>query len=88
MALQQAIESRTGAVASYWRIQEARVDRSANTLWFTLAGYLDEDARRAGKAPVDLMSSVVSWESGEMPTASAIYAEGKKLPALEGAVDL
>lgn len=53
MALVIPIElPRTGATAAYWRITHVQVDRNARVTDAQLHGYLDEAARRTGRAPL------------------------------------
>lgn len=53
MALLQPIElPQTGVTASYWRITHIQMDCGARVTEAQLHGYLDEDARRAGRAPL------------------------------------
>jgi len=42
----------TGATAAYWRITHVQVDCNARVTDAQLHGYLDEAARRAGRAPL------------------------------------
>ncbi len=42
----------TGATATYWRITHIQVDCNARVTDAQLHGYLDEAARRAGRAPL------------------------------------
>lgn len=52
MALYKSIESTSGATASYWRIVQAHYDYSGSVITFEAHGYLDETARRSGRAPL------------------------------------
>lgn len=42
----------TGATAAYWRITHVMLDCNASVIEAQLHGYLDEAARRAGRAPL------------------------------------
>ena len=57
MALIIPIElPQTGATAAYWRITHIQVDCNARVADAQLHGYLDEGARRAGRAPLHHMA--------------------------------
>jgi len=46
----------TGVSAQYWRLTHLQADVTAGIIEAKLHGYLDEDARRAGKSPLSVMS--------------------------------
>ena len=53
MALVKDIERDDGVVIRYWRLTSWQTDLVAGVVWVILGGYRDEDARRAGKKPVE-----------------------------------
>jgi len=56
MALMMPLElPNTGATAAYWRITHIQVDCNARVTHAQLHGYLNEAARRAGRAPLHHM---------------------------------
>lgn len=49
MAFQQTVETAAGAPVSYWMILREELDYAAGTRTVTLAGYVSEAKRRAGR---------------------------------------
>ena len=71
MALVIPIElPRTGATAAYWRVTHVQVDCNARITDAQLHGYLDETARRAGRAPLHHL--VYRFGPGDLPDPHAI----------------
>lgn len=78
----------TGVVAEYWRLTHLQFDRVAAVVETQLHGYLDETARRDGKAPLQRLS--FRFEQGSTaPTDTlaidALYRAIRTQPAGIGA---
>jgi hypothetical protein len=71
MALIIPIElPQTGATAAYWRITHVQVDCNARVTDAQLHGYVDEAARRAGRAPLHHMA--FRFDATALPDPSTI----------------
>lgn len=53
MALKKTIETKYGNTASYWRIVQLNISYLGQVSHIELAGYIDEDSRKANKQPID-----------------------------------
>lgn len=78
----------TGATAAYWRITHVQVDCNARVTQAQLHGYLDEAARRAGRAPLHHIP--YRFAAGELPdpftiSVADIYRAVRETPDGEGA---
>jgi hypothetical protein len=51
MALQQTVETATGAPVTYWMILREEIDHAAATRTVILAGFVSEAKRRTGRPP-------------------------------------
>ena len=88
MALSKSIPTDFGINAEYWNIGAAQEDFKGAGLQLTLYGYLDADARRAGKQP---LSAAQFQITGEEYTADGNRADWyevlKAKPEFDGAAD-
>lgn len=73
MAFLKPIEiNGTGVVAAYWRLTHLQIDRVAGVLETQLHGYLDEAARRGGKAPLQRLNFRFGQDAMDDPCRPAI----------------
>lgn len=63
MALSKAIPTDFGIDATYWHILALQVNRADRNAAVTLAGYLDESARRAGRRPIAVMTLTLAGDA-------------------------
>lgn len=59
MALNQIIQHQTGAYSSYWRITLTNINYLNQTAVIQMLGYVDENARQAGKLNLDDRAFIV-----------------------------
>lgn len=88
MALSKSIDTDSGAAATYWRIVGGSYDLVSNTFQYVLAGYVDEAARIAGKAPLKQMAFQLSLGEGVTPESlsrSTLYTRTKTFVPFNGA---
>jgi len=57
----------TGAYAEYWRLTHIQVDRVAGVVEAQLHGYRDQDARGAGKSPLQRLNFRFAQDEMEDP---------------------
>ncbi|WP_206935740.1 hypothetical protein [Roseococcus thiosulfatophilus] len=78
----------TGVTATYWRITHVQVDCNARIIQAQLHGYLDEAARRAGRAPLHHIP--YRFAAGDLPdpftvSVADIYRAVREAPEGEDA---
>lgn len=84
MALIIPIElPQTGVTVAYWRITHVQVDCNARVTDAALHGYLDEAARRAGRAPLHHMA--FRFDAATLPdpftiSVAALYRAIREMP--------
>lgn len=59
MALNQLIQHPTGAYSSYWKVTTTNLNYVNQIATIIMLGYVDEQARQAGKANLDMKSFVI-----------------------------
>ena len=67
MALSKALDTDTGAQATYWRVTRVAFDVVAGSVWYVLAGYLTADTRAAGKNPLRERAFTIPLPAGVAP---------------------
>lgn len=74
MALLKEIQvNNTGVIAEYWRLCGVQLDFITGQAIIDVAGYLNEEARNTGKAPITKRQ--IRWSGSENPiTIPAIMA--------------
>jgi|GEM_PF-2727182 len=97
MALSKSIETNAGASATYWRIVNVAFDVRARTVWYVLAGYVNQAANLANKAPLREQPFTMILGVGQTPEsigrpdlyadAKVQIAEGREAPEFGDAVD-
>lgn len=90
MALSKAIDTDTGAQATYWRMTRVAFDVIAGTVWYVLAGYVGAEVRAAGKNPLREQAFTMPLPAGVAPEQigrAELYADAKTREAFAGAVD-
>lgn len=92
MALLLPVElPRTGVTAAYWRITHVQMDRNARVTDAQLHGYLDEAARRAGRAPLHHIPFRFAADSLPAPhgvTVADLYRAIRETPEGEDAAGI
>jgi hypothetical protein len=90
MALCKALPTDFGIDASYWNILALQVNRADQTAAVTLAGYLDEPARRAGRRPIAVMMLTLAGDfyPGDQTGLSygGIYTALRSAPQEDGSM--
>lgn len=88
MALNKALPTDFGVDASYWHILALQVNRGDRSAAVTLAGYIDEPARRGGCRPIAVMTLTLAGDSypGDANGLQygALYAALKDTPQEDG----
>ncbi len=91
MALIKDIPTEYGASAAYWHISTTHIDWKSPRAHVELAGFITEDARRAGCAPISrsaFVFDVADWPfDPERSVVADAYAAVKAMPAFAGAQD-
>ncbi len=85
MGLQHKIETDIGIPATYFHIQSAFMYYRDKCADVTVSGFVDEKARRSGKAPV--YSQAFRMDIDDKTDQSEIYAYIKTLEPFKGATD-
>ncbi len=70
MALQKTKELASGITGNYWKILQVNIDYLNSTSHVTIALYVDEEARAAGKNPLAEQQSF-NWQGEEFPFGSS-----------------
>jgi len=66
MALLKELEVKnTGIIASYWKIAETHINWNTKSAVITLFGFVDEQARRDEKQPIDVKQ--IQFNSNNVP---------------------
>lgn len=91
MALTKTIPHPSGTLTAYWRITETHVNWLTRTLHVTLGGYISEETRRQGKAPLASWQKVFRGKdfplTAEGQNVAQTYAALKTDPFFTGAED-
>ncbi len=90
MALSKAIDTGTGAQATYWRVTRMTFDVIAGSVWYVLAGYLTADARATGKDPLCEQPFTMLLPEGVAPERigrTELYVDAKVREEFVGATD-
>ncbi len=88
MALIRPVPTDHGHDVEYWRIEEINDDIAARRLEFTLRGYANEAARRAGlKYFYEYPLVLTDAEYQPAPGLSVLYDAVKQLPGFAEAKD-
>lgn len=90
MALSKAIDTDTGAQATYWRVTRVDFDVIAGTVWYVLAGYVGLEARTGGKTPLREQAFTMPLPDGVTPEQvgrTELYADAKARDEFADAVD-
>lgn len=88
MAIKKHYENDHGTVVEYWNIGSIHEDFKGGGIELTVYGYLDEQARRAGKNPPEAKKYHISGEEYSTDVTRAImYSYIKQKPEFEGAED-
>lgn len=90
MALQKTFDHPAGVQVSYWRIEEIFVRK--DSVAAVLAGYVDQAARQAGKAPLQSKHFSFTPDSVVIQQATNIwqwaYSKIKETAEFQGAQDV
>jgi len=86
MAIEKSIETTFGVTATYWRIIRTNESFDGQTEIY-LAGYADEAARRAGKAPLEIRTIQVETIDGTRSDYYEKLTESKTETRDTGEVD-
>ena len=87
MALRLTTEMPDGVAPNYWKVTGIRISRDAQPATVDVALYLSQEARKAGKQPVQVQT-VLLPAAAFSSVAATVYDEIKKLPDFAGAVDV
>lgn len=89
MALLKSLQTRTGAVASYWNIQQISVDYQKQGIRVRLLGWVSEAVRRhpEGVALTDKVVDIVGDKFFVEPTREKLYSAIKESSLFAGAED-
>lgn len=68
MALAQTKTLQSGVVLTYHRIMSAAIDYERNMMVARFGSYISEDARRAGKSPVETPEIQININGAELPS--------------------
>lgn len=86
MALAKTIETAFGVEATYWRIVRTNESFDGMTEIY-IAGYSDEAARRAGKAPLEIKTIQVETIDGTRSDYYPVLTESKTETRDTGEID-
>ena len=88
MALSKSMSLPNGVSVSYHRIQILEMSRETNNVTVTIASFIDQASRQAGKSPVSLSSQTLSDIDISQPMLQQCYAKLKQEGNLSGASDI
>jgi hypothetical protein len=90
MALSKALDTDTGAQATYWRVTRVAFDVVEGSVWYVLAGYLTADTRAAGKNPLRERAFTMPLPEAVAPEQigrAELYIDAKTREEFAGASD-